>query len=180
MRVVVWIAEGTWRAAVAAAKEFVPPDAEVTLLHVVPVEAQAVTRDARHGLLGRRPGAFDEEPRVIAGQVSSGLLVDAQAMLGRSARLVGRRGRVGHEVVAAAQELDLLVLARDGVRDGPRSLGPTARFIVDHAPCRLLLVWPGNVDPTANAEALRPRRHENEECRESETGGRAQSRARPG
>ena len=39
--------------------------------------------------------------------------------------------------------MDLLVLARDGdhSRLGPHSLGPAARFVVDHAPCRVLLVW---------------------------------------
>ena len=45
---------------------------------------------------------------------------------------------------AAAEGADLLVLARDGDRSrvGPHSLGPAARFVVDHAPCRVLLVWP--------------------------------------
>jgi hypothetical protein len=38
----------------------------------------------------------------------------------------------------------LLILARDGdpSRLGPRSLGPATRFVVDHAPCPILLVWP--------------------------------------
>ncbi|NEB92870.1 universal stress protein, partial [Streptomyces bauhiniae] len=31
----------------------------------------------------------------------------------------------------------------DRTRLGPHSLGPAARFIVDHAPCPVLLVWPG-------------------------------------
>jgi nucleotide-binding universal stress UspA family protein len=53
-------------------------------------------------------------------------------------------GRVEREVVAAAEDVDLLVLARDGDRSrlGPRSLGHAARFVVDHAPCPVLLVWP--------------------------------------
>jgi hypothetical protein len=40
--------------------------------------------------------------------------------------------------------MDILVLARDGDRErlGPRSVGPAARFVVDHAPCRVLLIWP--------------------------------------
>lgn len=48
------------------------------------------------------------------------------------------------EVVAACTGAGLLVLARDGdhTRLGPRSLGPATRFVVDHAPCRVLLVWP--------------------------------------
>ena len=48
-------------------------------------------------------------------------------------------GRVG---VVAAADADLLVVARDGERRaGPKSLGPRTRFVVDHAPCRVLLVW---------------------------------------
>ncbi|MYR60315.1 universal stress protein, partial [Streptomyces sp. SID625] len=55
-----------------------------------------------------------------------------------------RAGRVEREVVAAAEDADLLVLARDGERArlGPHSLGPAVRFAVDHAPCPVLLVWP--------------------------------------
>ncbi|MYS14557.1 universal stress protein, partial [Streptomyces sp. SID4982] len=55
-----------------------------------------------------------------------------------------RSGRPEHEVVAAAEGAGLLVLARDGDRSrlGPHSLGPAARFTVDHAPCPVLLVWP--------------------------------------
>ncbi len=48
------------------------------------------------------------------------------------------------EVVAASEGFDLLVLARDGdrARLGPKSLAPPTRFVVDHAPCAVLLVWP--------------------------------------
>ncbi len=150
MRVLVWVVEGTWKAAVAAAKEFAPGDADITLLHVVPAEAQAVARDARHALLGRRPIQSAEELQSIAAQVASGLLTDAQTLLGRNATLDARRGRVEQEVVAAGQKMDLLVLARDceHAREGPRSLGPTARFVIDHASCPVLLVWPDKVDVT--------------------------------
>ena len=53
-------------------------------------------------------------------------------------------GASEREVVAAAEGADLLVLARDGddTRLGPKSLGPASRFVVDHAPCPVLLVWP--------------------------------------
>ena len=71
---------------------------------------------------------------------------------------------MGHEVAAAAEGMDLLVLARDGdhSRLGPRSLGPAARFAVDHAPCRVLLMWadaPPGVDtiPPPPAHPPRPR-----------------------
>jgi nucleotide-binding universal stress UspA family protein len=150
VRVLVWIVEGTWKAAVAATKEFAPADAEITLLHVVPAEAQAVACDAPHGLLGRRHIQSAEELQSIAAQVASGLLADAQTLLGRNATLDARRGRIEQEVVAAGQKMDLLVLARDcdHAREGPRSLGPTARFVVDHATCPVLLVWPDKVDAT--------------------------------
>jgi hypothetical protein len=43
--------------------------------------------------------------------------------------------------MAAAEGADLLILARDGdrARLGPRSIGPATRFVVDHAPCAVLL-----------------------------------------
>jgi hypothetical protein len=46
--------------------------------------------------------------------------------------------------MAAAKGMDILVLAPDGDRKrvGPRSLGPTTRFVIDHAPSRVLLIWP--------------------------------------
>ena len=48
-------------------------------------------------------------------------------------------------VVAAADGASVLICARDGDRSrlGPRSLGPATRFVVDHVPCPVLLVWPG-------------------------------------
>jgi nucleotide-binding universal stress UspA family protein len=146
MRALVWIIEDTWETTIAEAAAFLPSDAEVTLLHVASTEPEAVARAARRGLLGRQPPR-DAEPqplRAISEQAAQELLADAQTRLGRSATLEARRGRVKHEVVAAADTMDILVLARDGDREwlGPRSLGPAARFVVDHAPCSVLLIWP--------------------------------------
>jgi len=47
-------------------------------------------------------------------------------------------------VVAASAHADLLIVARDGERSrlGPKSLGRDTRFVVDHAACPVLLVWP--------------------------------------
>jgi nucleotide-binding universal stress UspA family protein len=95
----------------------------------------------RHGPLGRHhpPGPPLE---AIADEAAHALLEDAAARFGRPAQQLARRGRVEHEVVAAVADADLLILARDGERrPGPKSLGPRARFVVDHAPCRVLLVW---------------------------------------
>jgi nucleotide-binding universal stress UspA family protein len=86
---------------------------------------------------------------VISEQSARDLLADAQSLLGREAVVETRRGRIEREVVAAAEGMDLLVLARDGARahGGPRSLGATARFVVDHVPCAVFLVWPDAPPP---------------------------------
>jgi nucleotide-binding universal stress UspA family protein len=146
MRALVWIIEDTWQATIDAATQFLPVDAEITLLHVASTEPETVARAARRGLLGRHPPPFPalQELQAISEQAAHELLSDAQARLGRSATLQARRGRVEREVVAAADGINILILARDGDRErlGPRSLGPATRFVIDHAPCRVLLIWP--------------------------------------
>jgi nucleotide-binding universal stress UspA family protein len=151
MRALVWIVEDTWEATVAEAAAFLPADAEVTLLHVAPGDVETLAEGARQGLLGRPrrrpprhgPPTPPEPLRAISDEAAQALLVEARERFGRDAHTERRRGRVGHEVAAAADGMDLLVLARDGDRSrlGPRSLGRAARFAVDHAPCRVLLVW---------------------------------------
>jgi nucleotide-binding universal stress UspA family protein len=149
MRVLIWIVEETWKPTVAWASAFLPADADITLLSVPPGEAEAVARGARHGLLGRPHHPSAASLGVISEQSARDLLADAQSLLGREAVVETRRGRIEREVVAAAEGMDLLVLARDGARahGGPRSLGATARFVVDHVPCAVFLVWPDAPPP---------------------------------
>ena len=146
MRALVWIIEDTWQATIDEATQFLPGDAEITLLHVASTEPETVARAAHRGLLGRRPPPppAPQELQSISEQAAHELLTDAQTRLGRPASLKARRGRVEREVVAAADGIDILILARDGDRDclGPRSLGPVTRFVIDHAPCGVLLIWP--------------------------------------
>ena len=143
MRAMVWIAEGTWEACVEHAREIVPAEAELACSTSRPATSRSWPPAGRPacsvaGDGGRRTSAAarvsDEEAR--------GLLEAARARLGRDCETVARRGRVEREVVAACAGADLLVLARDGeLRLGPPSLGPRARFVVDHAPCTVVLVW---------------------------------------
>jgi hypothetical protein len=143
VRALVWITEESWEATIAAAQELVPAGAEITLLHVADADVEALARGARSGLLGRARGPEGPPPmREISESAARALLADAAARLGRSASQVTRRGRVEHEVVSAAAGADLLVLARGGdrTRPGPRSIGHAARFVIDHATCRLLIV----------------------------------------
>jgi nucleotide-binding universal stress UspA family protein len=144
---------------VDAARPLLPADAEITLLHVSPTEVEEAAAGALAGLLGRgRPGPGRhpaERLSALSKQAAAELLVAAAARLGRAARRQATTGRVERVVVQAAQDADLLVAARDGDRSslGPASLGPATRFVVDHAPCPVLLVWP---DEAPGVESIPP------------------------
>ncbi|MER5938166.1 universal stress protein [Streptomyces sp. NPDC001928] len=146
MAVVVWVVEGTWPACVDAARTHAPEDAEIVLLHVTGHEVADAAHGAFAGLLGRGHPERDPGTRVedLAAASAESLLQAAAERLGRPCTRTERTGRVEREVVAATDGADLLVLARDGdrARLGPHSLGPASRFVVDHAACPLLLVWP--------------------------------------
>ncbi len=142
MRALVWISESSWESCVDQARQLVPEQAELTLLHVAPSDVEELAAGGREGLLGRRRPRPGPALREISDEEAEELLAAAQARLGRPSQALARRGRVEREVVAACEGADLLVLARDGEhRLGPKSLGPRARFVVDHAPCTVLLVW---------------------------------------
>ena len=176
MRVVVWTAEAGWEACVDAATLLVPEDAEIMLLAVPSAELE---RGARRG--ARRPARTPPPPppgprwSEVADEAAEALLADALERLGRDAATEVRHGRVEREVVAACAGADLLICARDGddERLGPKSLGKHARFVVDHAPCRVLLVWPDG--PPGLHELPPPPPHEREEATFRRTSARAAS-----
>jgi nucleotide-binding universal stress UspA family protein len=156
--VLVWITEGTWQAAIDAARTHTPADAGITLLYVTGGDVAEAAHGAFAGLLGRgRPGRDPgDQVQALAENAAADLLAAAARRLDRGQ--VSRRyrhGRVEREVVHAAQDADLLICARDGDRRrlGPRSLGHATRFVVDHAPCPVLLVWP---EPAPGVESLQP------------------------
>ncbi|AGZ46625.1 universal stress protein [Actinoplanes friuliensis] len=138
MKVLVWVEEGTWPACVDAARDL---SDDITLLHVVD-EATVAAMSGPVGLLGRSGGGGD--PEFLLAEAERTLIDEAVARLGREVPREVRRGRPEREVVAACADVDLLVLARNGDRSrlGPRSLAHHTRFVVDHAPCQVLLVWP--------------------------------------
>jgi nucleotide-binding universal stress UspA family protein len=146
MTVIAWIVEATWPACVDAARRYTPADVDLVLLHVSEPEPADVARGAFAGLLGRGHAEWDPGARVEAleSAAAARLLDRAAARLGRSCIKSERTGRCETEVIAAAEDAELLVIARDGDRThvGPRSLGPATRYVVDHAPCPVLLVWP--------------------------------------
>ena len=155
MTVIVWIVEGTWHACVDAARTHAPPDARIVLLHVTGPDVAGAAHGAYAGLLGRghprghQPAeGWGSDPGArladLAAASAQDLLRAAAERLARPCEREARVGRVERAVVAAAEGADLLVVARDGDRGhlGPRSLAPASRFVVDHAPCAVLLVWP--------------------------------------
>jgi nucleotide-binding universal stress UspA family protein len=162
MHIVVWVVEGTWQGCVDAAVQNFPADAQFTVLHVTPSDVTDAADAASIGLFGRGfPGRkpnrwFDD----IADDEAASLLAEAADRLGHpNVEMVSRRGRVEREVVrAVADGVDVLVVARDGDRSrlGPKSLGHATRFIVDHAPCAVMLVWP---DETPGVDSIPPPKH---------------------
>lgn len=149
MNVVVWLVEGTWQGCLEALKALLPAGAKLSLLHVTPTDVDELPEAAVGGLLGRGPKAHHRaHPYEEAASAAASEIVRAAAReLGRGdVDVLMRHGRPEREVVTAAAEAgaDLLVVARDGERArlGPHSLGHATRFVVDHAPCAVLLVWP--------------------------------------
>jgi nucleotide-binding universal stress UspA family protein len=142
MKIIIWLTEGTWQACVDAARDL--PAGEVVLLHVIDPDSLEAVAGARAGLLGRAIPAIDAAVEQTLTAAQRDLFDAAQARLGRPTQRLGRWGRAEREVIAACADAGLLLLARDGDRTrlGPRSLGHATRFVLDHAPCRVLLVWP--------------------------------------
>jgi nucleotide-binding universal stress UspA family protein len=144
--VIAWIVEGTWPACVDAARAHAPDGAGIILLHVTSPGVPGIAHGAYAGLLGRGHPERDPAARMedLGAEGAARLLDAAAERLARPCTRLERSGRIEREVVAAAEGADLLVMARDGERTrlGPRSLGPASRFVIDHAPCPVLLVWP--------------------------------------
>jgi nucleotide-binding universal stress UspA family protein len=146
MTVIAQIVEGTWPTCVDAACAYAPEGAGSVLLHVTGRDIPGTAHGAYAGLLGRGHPERDPGPRPqeLAAAAVHQLLQAAARRLGRPSTRLERSGRIEREVVAAAEGADLLILARDGdlTHLGPRSLSPGTRFVVDHAPCPVMLVWP--------------------------------------
>ena len=163
MNIVVWLADGTWEAAVDAARDLTPAGADITLLHVTDPAQLTDLPDVWAGRVRSLARATRERgwtgtlrwqstARRAPGPTTTGvattataerdLLTAAADRLGRSAEFATLRGPVAREVAAATAGADLLVVVRDGDPDrtGPRSLGPHTRYVVDHASCPVLLV----------------------------------------
>jgi nucleotide-binding universal stress UspA family protein len=136
-----WIEETGWEAVTDAVAGL--GATTITLLHVIPEDVVEGPAGARAGLLGRHRGPrFEAELSRLSTEGAQALLDAAAQRLGAPAETVITTGRVEHEVVAAGASADVLVLARRSRDPGPHSLGHPSRFVVDHAACAVLVVWP--------------------------------------
>ena len=149
--VLVWVGMRTWQACIDAARRLPAASTRITLIHVADLPDAA--EGAYLGLMGRRPPGRDPGSQITEFALNSAAeLLDAAARrLGRPCDRIGRQGRPEREVVTAAAGADLLIVARDGdqSRLGPKSLGKEVRFVVDHVPCPVLLIWPNDAPSVA-------------------------------
>ena len=149
MEIALWIREGVWEATVDAGLRFAggggDDPATFVLLHGVESDSEAAMNAGLSGLLGRGHSRHvDAGWQADADSAAEDLLAAAEQRLGRPVQRRRLTGRIEREVVVATEGADLLILSRDGDRRrlGPHSLGPHTRFVVDHAACPVLLVWP--------------------------------------
>ncbi|MDA0162736.1 universal stress protein [Solirubrobacter ginsenosidimutans] len=136
LKVLAWITESGWEACVDAVARLEPT--EVTLMHVATTELP--------GPRGRRHEQVMARMADLAGEAAQALLDDAVERLdqgGVTIFTLPESGWPEDVVMQAAAEADLLVLTRDNRHPGPHSIEHASRFVVDHAPCDVLVVWPG-------------------------------------
>ncbi len=147
MKITVWLTEGTWPDCVDAARDLAEAgNAEITLL-VVREQSDEDRRSKGFGsLMGRGPHKrMADEMESLTQQAAETMLSEAERRLGLPATTSLETGLTERVVTAAAQHVDYLIVGRDGDRSrlGPHSLGKHTRFVIDHAPCRVLVIWPG-------------------------------------
>jgi Universal stress protein family len=147
LKVLGWITEGGWEACVDAIKAL--QATEVTLLHVATVEMP--------GPRGRRYDDVLSRMHDLAGEAAQALLEDAQERLGREAQLIAESGVAETVVFEAAAGADVLVVARDGRRLGPHSIGHEQRWVIDHAPCTIVLAWPQGAPDDSDVPPPKPK-----------------------
>jgi hypothetical protein len=147
VRVLAWITEGGWEAAIDAVKAV--DASSVTLLHVDTVDVPG---------RGHRHSEVMERMHALAGEAALALLEDAEERLGRAADKRTASGVAETIVFELAKDHDVLVVARDGRHIGPHSIGHDQRWVIDHAPCTVIVAWPeGAPDPSEAPPKPKPK-----------------------
>lgn len=149
VRVLAWITEGGWEAAIDAVATL--DASSVTLVHVDTVDMPG---------RGHRHQSVMERMHALAGEAALALLEDAEERLGYATTKRTESGVAETIVYELAQDHDVLVLARDGRHIGPHSIGHDQRWVIDHAPCTVIVAWPdGAPDPSEPPPKPKPKPH---------------------
>ncbi len=112
-------------------------------------EVQMEQQRERHLRPPHPPLPRREQMRRAEGMAAQEILEEGSRSLG-GAEMLRRTGRPEREVVQAATEwkADVIVIcsrsSAGGPPLGPKSVGHVARFVLDHAPCPVLLVRPSS------------------------------------
>jgi nucleotide-binding universal stress UspA family protein len=146
--------DGTNVEAVSGATEMVSKDLVVAIIYVVDQGPRQEIEHTRERFF-RPPACPPARERQIreVEQSSAREIVDEGLRYLPGAEVFQREGRPEREIVNAAAEwrADLIIICpraeyRDKRQIGPKSVGHVARFVLDHAPCPVLLVRPINRD----------------------------------
>jgi nucleotide-binding universal stress UspA family protein len=147
--------DGTNAEAVGTAMALISPDQlTVGLIYVID---QGPHHDIEHArerhFRPPVPPPRREHEMVEAEQSSASEIIDEGLRYLSGAETLRREGRPEREIVNAAADwaADLILICpraeyRDKHKIGPKSVGHVARFVLDHAPCPVLLVRPMNRD----------------------------------
>lgn len=122
--------------------------AEVIVAHIVDSTVEEGWQQiAQHHWLGRRPGPheqarFHEAATASAQEILDEAMAQSRDWPAATVRPVQLQGIPGHELVrlALAERADLVAVGQHRHELGPHAIGRTARFVIDHAPCPVLLV----------------------------------------
>ena len=150
-RVLVCVDGADARRSVSVARALVSVPALWSAVHVIDARGRLDLGALRRGLVGAGP-----LPEHLAADIEAAGREHAQFVLGATEATFAefglasnsglvRIGEPGREICAAAAawRADLIVLnasRRERPEPGPKSVGHTARFVVDHAPCPVLLI----------------------------------------
>ena len=142
--------DGTNAEQIAKATEMLSADPPLTLsiLHVIDIGPRAEMGHLRERFFRSRAQRLPNEEEILQSEKSLARHI-LNAGLGylAHAETIEREGRPGHEIVNVAAEWQadvVLICARaqygGEASIGPKSVGHVARFVLDHAPCPVLLV----------------------------------------
>ena len=126
----------------------VAADAALVVLHVVDDRPASEIEHVFAHLPGRGPGRQRASERIRRADGDARAAIEAEvtgwsARHGRVVALIPSTGRPEREIVRVAGEraADVVALGGGGAI-GPRRHGPVVQYVIDHAPCAVLIVPP--------------------------------------